>query len=680
MSTDSNNQRKQQARDNFFRTGAEDYSVFPAETYESWKRSLAYGLDPTVQHVKKLTPAQLKERCEKNKNLLHIAIPFMEFLYSMVKGSGYVIMLGDADGYILKIIGDPETLSGIRSKENPVLEGVCRHESVFGTGGIGTPLAIRKPIQLSYYEMFYLSKYEFTGTGAPLIDENGKIWGALCMSGMWNNSHPHTLGMVAAASYAIMRQLSLQNLYDRLAATESQLRTIISTINNGVFLVDSDMNIVDTNSAAVKALNFHKNELIGKPITLCLSTVDFSNLQQNVYDEEMSIQGKYGSIRAFVTILLIKCASQSSTASVLITFRQSTNVRKFVTRYIGSTASFTFDDIIGQSPALTTAKAYAQVASSNSANVLLLGESGTGKELFAQSIHNSSKFSGGPFVAVNCGAIPKSLVESELFGYESGSFTGAKREGSAGKFELANNGTIFLDEIGDMPYEVQVHLLRILQTKEVTRIGGKKPIPLNIRIIAGTHVDLLQAIEEKTFRSDLYYRLNVLSIQIPSLKEREGDIPILTDYFIKKYQPADKAPILGISPEVEQLFLQYPWPGNIRELENAVERACLLTNDALIRPEHIPWSIVHYKPAAAAPAAPADAIVRTPAITEHPAAHATMDEAERDLILQHLADAHGNVRQTADSLGISRRTLYRKLQKYGIDYRELRLHGAPNDL
>lgn len=677
MNADLNYALQWEARENFFSHGTEDYNIFSPEVYQSWKRSLAYGLDPSVQNIKMLSPKELDDRLQKNQGLINVASSFMEYLHSMVKGSGYVIMLADADGYILKLIGDPDTLSDIRSKRNPVVEGVCRHESVFGTGGIGTPIAIRKPIQLLCYEMFYPSKHEFTGAGAPLIDSNGKIYGALCLSSPLNQTHPHTLGMVAAASYAIMRQFSLQSLYDQLVSTESQLQAIISTINYGIFLLNKDLTIVDTNNAALKALNYQKNELIGVPISKIIPSLDCSKLIQNLYDEEYQLHGKYGSTNAFITVQFIKCA-EGTTTSVLITFRQSTSMRKFVTKYIGSTASFQFDDIIGQSKAIATAKAYAQIASSNSANVLLLGESGTGKELFAQSIHNNSQFASGPFVAVNCGAIPKSLVESELFGYESGSFTGAKREGSAGKFELANNGTIFLDEIGDMPYEVQVHLLRILQTKEVTRIGGKKSISLNIRIIAGTNVDLLQAIEEKTFRSDLYYRLNVLSIQIPTLKERGDDILILTDYFIKKYQPSGKTTILGITAEVADLFMRYPWPGNIRELENTIERACLLTSGEYIEPERIPYAIVHYQPSASTEptepkpvyAAPSDVqeSVAAPTITER----STINEAERALITKHLQDAHGNIKKAADRLGISRRTLYWKLQKYDINYHNMR--------
>ncbi len=661
-------ERIERARHQFFRDGTEDLDAFPQMVYDSWKRSLDYGLDPAHQCAKRLKPSELDDRRRENAVLLEIATETLTFLHKLVKGSGFVLFFADKDGYILKIIGDQDALEDIQSKENPLVEGACRHESAFGTGGIGTAIALRKPVQLASYEMFYPSKHEFTGIGAPLIDEDGKLWGAVCMSGAWNQVHPHTLGLVTATSYAIMRQFSLKKLYNRLSAAENQLQTIIATINQGVFLADNRFCIMKTNDTAAQILNCTKEEICGKRLSDMFPSLDFAKLKKNVYDRDLQMQGKYGTVSAFVTIQFVQSAVTKNGSALLVTFRKSPDVRKFVTKYIGATARFNFDDIIGHSTVLTMAKTYAQIASSNSANILLLGESGTGKELFAQSIHNSSAFATGPFVAVNCGAIPKSLVESELFGYESGAFTGAKREGSAGKFELANNGTIFLDEVGDMPYEVQVHLLRILQTREVTRIGGKKSIPLNIRIIAGTNVDLQQAIENKTFRSDLFYRLNVLSIQIPPLRERQEDIPDLTAYFIKKYQPANKTKILGVTDEVMQIFMQYPWPGNIRELENAVERACLLTQDEYIRPEHITSTVLKYRPAAIEGAPEEDEPEET--------TDGTIHDAERELIIKQLTAARGNVKQAAVLLGISRRTLYRKMQRLDIEYQKIRGEGS----
>ena len=374
---------------------------------------------------------------------------------------------------------------------------------------------------------------------------------------------------------------------------------------------------------------------------------------------------------------------------------------------MGSDAHYTFQNIIGECPALQRLKGLALKVAQGNTSVLITGESGTGKELFAQSIHNNSPHSNGPFVAINCGAIPKDLIESELFGYDSGAFTGAKKEGRAGKFELANGGTIFLDEIGDMPYEVQVRLLRVLQEKSVTRIGGKKSIPLNVRVIAATNVNLEEAIENHVFRSDLYYRLNVFSLHIPPLRERGNDIFLLTDHFLQKYQNPKSEPITKISEEVRTIFAAYTWPGNIRELENVIERCCILTSNGTLTKEALPSNMQHVlenqnqiqsendmKTTAASSASPVvsgnlpltdipaenmssvqDTFVSpTESVmnTDHITSAITAEESEKLLIIEHLKQSGGNVKKASDSLGISRRTLYRKLEKYEIDPAEIR--------
>ena len=302
-------------------------------------------------------------------------------------------------------------------------------------------------------------------------------------------------------------------------------------------------------------------------------------------------------------------------------------------------------------------------AANSSSNVLILGESGTGKELAAQSIHNGNSFSDGPFVAINCAALPKSLIESELFGYEKGAFTGASKEGNPGKFELADGGTIFLDEIGDMPLDVQVSLLRVIQTKEIVRIGAKHPKKINVRIIAATNRNLIDEVETKTFRQDLYYRLNVLTIHMPPLRDRDNDVCELADYFAKTLNnPQNKA--MRISPEVYPVLKAYSWPGNIRELENVIERAINITNSDEIRPEHLPAHILRKTPAVINPSVSAAAAM----------IQSSLDYKSNGyhLIKSSLERANGNIKYAAELLGISRRTLYRKMEKYGIDYKEYR--------
>lgn len=330
-------------------------------------------------------------------------------------------------------------------------------------------------------------------------------------------------------------------------------------------------------------------------------------------------------------------------------------------------AYFHFENIIGKSPALEHAIWMAKVAAQTDATVLLTGASGTGKELFAQSIHNASSRSHGPFVPVNCGALPKSLIESELFGYDSGSFTGAKKEGKAGKFEQANGGTIFLDEIAEMPLDVQATLLRVLQNREVSRIGSGKLVKIDVRVIAATNNPLSKLVQQNRFRGDLFYRLNVFCIGLPTLQEREGDLPTLINYFLKKY--SDRRPdisIKGFSPDAFRKLEAYYWPGNIRELQNVVERAVYLAKSEYIEPEALPAAILQYQPSALsepqAHIAPAEVAL---------SGSLSLEEMEKQQIENALRSCHWNVEKAATLLKINRRTLYRRIEKYNLRRDEL---------
>ena len=344
---------------------------------------------------------------------------------------------------------------------------------------------------------------------------------------------------------------------------------------------------------------------------------------------------------------------------------QLSSLHKRVNNIMGNEAHFRFQDIIGISPAMGEAVRMAKIAAQNDASVFLSGESGTGKELFAQAIHNASSRRRGPFIAVNCGALPKSLIEAELFGYEGGSFTGARRDGCAGKFELANGGTIFLDEIGDMPVDVQITLLRVLQNREVRRIGASKALRIDVRVITATNRDLEQLVDSKVFREDLFYRINVFRINIPSLRERTGDVRQLAGFFLAKYsdiRPGGR--VEGFTAEALAMMEAYPWPGNVRQLENSVERAVYLAEGELVTAAELPPEIRAFQGSAPSPAVPA-------AAGESPSGGEGEDEAAR--IQDMLHRTHGNVMEAARLLGISRRTLYRKLQRYHIDYSSHRI-------
>lgn len=326
-------------------------------------------------------------------------------------------------------------------------------------------------------------------------------------------------------------------------------------------------------------------------------------------------------------------------------------------------ARYNFSDIVGQSEAIKQTIAIAENVANGVSTILIYGETGTGKELFAQSIHNASDRRDKPFVAINCGALPPSLIESNLFGYVEGAFTGAKKGGVPGAFEQANGGTIFLDEISEMDPNLQTKLLRVLQEREVVRIGGVKPIRIDVRVIASTNKDLTKLIEEGSFRSDLYYRLNVIQIKVPPLRERISDIPLLVNYFIRKYNTLLGKYVLEASQEALQILQEYNWPGNVRELQNCIENALNMTqkDEKIIYPHHLPPYIqdmrrqrnfVQFKP------------------IDQPMGGKTLDqilaEAERDIIKQALLQAKHVKKEAATLLGISTTTLWRKMVQYQL--------------
>ena len=312
---------------------------------------------------------------------------------------------------------------------------------------------------------------------------------------------------------------------------------------------------------------------------------------------------------------------------------------------------YQFHDLISKSPKMQKIFEFARTVAKSNSNILILGESGTGKELLARAIHNESLRAAGPFVAVSCVALPETLLESELFGHEKGAFTDAVTQ-KKGKFELAHGGTLFLDEIGDISPKLQLNLLRVLQEKEFTRVGGTKPIKVDVRIIAATNRDLKKAVDEGKFRDDLYYRLNVISIQIPPLRERKEDIPLLVHRFIEKFNIELGKRVEKISEEALKTLMKYDWPGNVRELENVIERAMVITKGTLIKPEDIQISAEPSKE------------VRVEGEDK------SLRAVERAHIQRVLEENDWNIQRSAQILGIDRVTLYKKIKKYGLKRKE----------
>ena len=306
---------------------------------------------------------------------------------------------------------------------------------------------------------------------------------------------------------------------------------------------------------------------------------------------------------------------------------------------------YRFENIIAKSSKMQRVIEVIKVVAKSNATVLITGESGTGKELVARAIHSQSDRRSKPFVAVSCAALPESLLESEMFGHEKGSFTGAYAQ-KKGKFEFANGGTLFLDEIGEMSANIQVHLLRVLEEKEFTRVGGNEPIKVDVRVISATNKDLRKAIDKQEFREDLYYRLNVVNIELPPLRERKEDIPLLAEHFLHKFAMENRKEVNEFSPEVIESLLAYEWPGNIRELENSIERAIILSRDSSITTADLPQENV--------------SLVSSASIGKN------LKEVEKTHILNILRETGENYSEAARILGVSRMTLYNKAKEYGL--------------
>lgn len=351
----------------------------------------------------------------------------------------------------------------------------------------------------------------------------------------------------------------------------------------------------------------------------------------------------------------------------ILILKDNKSILRTVNKYNNNTATFTFNSIVGESKQIRKVINDCNRIADTPSSVLITGESGSGKELLAQAIHNGSSRRNGPFVALNCGAIPKSLIESELFGYEEGTFTGSKKGGNTGKFELANGGTIFLDEIGEMPYEMQVTLLRVLQEGYITKVGGKKNIPVDIRVIAATNKNLKEEIRNGKFRSDLFYRLNVIPINVPPLKDRIGDVPILLNYFLRQKSLKLDKPVPTISQSLYKKIISYCWPGNVRELENCSENIVnlngsttyeidfdechCLERDNLGNP--IDKDEPYLKNASNCCINCGNEIV--PLLT-----------LEINAIKNAIEVCEGNMTRAATCLGISRNALYNKIKRYNI--------------
>lgn len=506
----------------------------------------------------------------------------------------------------------------------------------------------------------YEGKCPETAEVLRVIEDNGKRYGVMLLVAYTTSQKEklldHTgelLEFISEMTNLICDEIRLQKSLETEKLVKRQLETTMEFVDTGIVTVDRFGQIKQINSKAKTILGLVDQEHDG----FLLSDLLPSRLVKQLIENGVKItrcevqKASPREVHCLVSANPITVSGKLMGAVLRLSdFKEiASTVYEFSGQYIETT----FDDILGDSPPISLAKSQAFKVAESDSTVLILGESGTGKELFARAIHSSSLRKDRPFIAINCAAIPETLLESELFGYDDGAFTGAKKGGKPGKFEMATGGTLFLDEIGDMPLHMQAKILRVLQGGVVERVGSLKTSKVDVRIIAATHRNLEQLVKEGGFREDLYYRLNVVPILVPSLRERKEDVPVLLDYFLTQYKAKMNRELTGFSDEVMQTLQIYHWPGNVRELQNAVEYAVNIETDVVISNSSVPATILlQSKP-------------------KRQDAGLVQKVKEYELLL--VQETMKELRNTADckklaavKLGISLPTLYRKLKEFRL--------------
>lgn len=443
---------------------------------------------------------------------------------------------------------------------------------------------------------------------------------------------------------------------------ENLVEAILKCTGEGIIITDENLKIVECNDNVLGILGLKKEELLGKNIRGFCNDIDFINkclkLGKGYKSHECLFTINNIITRCIVNIMPIEKGEKL--IGVVITFRDTRHMHKIVNNMVGYTANFTFDDVITVNDNMKNIIKYSKKAAVTDCSILLEGNSGTGKDVFAQAIHNHSKRAKGPFVAVNCAAIPRELVESELFGYEKGAFTGANKGGYPGKFELADGGTIFLDEIGELPLDIQSKLLRVLDNYKIVRVGATYEKKVNVRVIAATNRNLIDEVNKKNFRYDLYYRLNVMGIKLIDLKDRVEDIELLAKYFIQRLNKRDMNN-KQIDKDALEGLKEYKWIGNIRELRNIIEKSYYLCDNNLITREFI-GNLLKDKPRFVDKQTINDVSISGEALKKEDIL--PLKVVEEQSIRRALAYCNGSADEAAKLLGISRATIYRRISSY----------------
>ena len=629
---------------------------------EAHKRSLSYGLE---QHAKPdytpLQKADLTIKVDQNRGLHTHAVPVMETLYEQIINTHNMVILTDAHGVILHTMGDDDFLE--KADRVALRAGVAWSEQSKGTNAIGTAIAEQAPT-LVHADQHYLTANHFlTCSAAPILNHQGQLIGVLDVTGDQRSFHKHTMALVRMSAQMIENQLFSAAFDDAITLHFHSRPEFIGTLMEGIASFSTSGRFLSANRSGLFQL--------GLPLS-ALQTHTFSSLfgmpTSALFDHYSTAAPTLLNLCLHTGVRVLAKAAlrrsplffQQGEENVARSERQGVNKKEPVPEDSQGRrhrlSSLHYLDTGDEKVAALIKKV--NLVMGRDIPVLITGETGTGKELLAQAIHNDSPRASGPFVAVNCASIPETLIESELFGYEDGAFTGARKKGSTGKILQANGGSLFLDEIGDMPLGLQARLLRVLQERLVMPLGSTKSIPVNVSLICATNRNLRDLIAKGGFREDLYYRLNGLVVRLPPLRERTDLEVVIT----KLLTTESHGEPYTVSPEVMNLFKRHNWPGNFRQLTNLLRTAMVMADaDRVVGLEHLPEDFLDDVAPLAEATAPAAAFV-APVASAAAAASGRLEDVELLAIQKTLEEHRGNVSAAARALGVSRNTIYRKLQ------------------
>tara|TARA_R110002096_G_scaffold204341_3_gene389840 strand:+ start:13367 stop:15355 length:1989 start_codon:yes stop_codon:yes gene_type:complete len=619
------------------------------EIVESWRRSAAAGLAAKTHHPPHIGDANaLEVLLKKNEALIGATKNTWELLSANLLESESLVAVTDAAGRILHVHGNPELVRAATSKN--VAPGFDWSERAAGTNAIGTALVLEHPTITRTAEHYLASAKIWDCAAAPVRDlTDGEILGILDIASVGELSPSHALGFAITAAKQIEHALHSIAL-GRTITLLSWYRGIESRFHNSpALLLDQKGRVIVANKRVYEALGSAPEKFAISGNTPLVPDGCNYAIGETIRNEWVSDEARAAETSGWTGGIVV--LSISTTAA-----RANANATVVAAR----TTPAEFAHVITADPAFMDCIDVAARMAQSNAPVLLTGESGSGKELFAAAIHASSFVAQGAFVAVNCGTLSKELAVTELLGYEAGAFTGASPRGHAGKFEQADGGTIFLDEVGELSADVQVHLLRVLQDNVVVRVGGNNERQTHVRVIAATNRDLETEAEAGRFRMDLYYRLKVLNLELPPLRERVSDVELLASRFIRRLHENYGLGLKTLSRQLLRAMQSYHWPGNVRELHGVLERMYILSGNPTLTLQDLPDDIGRLVPNVLDPQAVGNAEVK-------------LDDLEANAIRSALAKSNVTLAQIAAQLGISRTTLYRRMKAYGIERPDHRL-------